>query len=105
MTKISCKECGWKGDEQSLLTANNPFHLSEQITGCPQCDSINSTIQVCDVPDCWDDINSCWPNYAIEYLADILNGDYSVAGAREDLESLIGSIHDPRAGGDPVEVK
>ena len=53
----------------------------------------------------YDDINSCWPDYAIEYLADILNGTYSVTDAREDLESLIASEYDPRAGGDSENLK
>lgn len=42
-----------------------------------------------------EDITSCWP-HALDYLADILNGDYPPMLAREDLESLIGSKFDPR---------
>jgi len=45
-----------------------------------------------------DDIEACWPHYRT-YLIDILNGEYTVEAAREDLRSLIGSKYDPRYGG------
>jgi hypothetical protein len=44
-----------------------------------------------------EDVLLLWP-YAIEYLVDILNDEYGVIAARDDLRSLIGSRHDPRAG-------
>jgi hypothetical protein len=37
----------------------------------------------------------CWNHYR-SYLIDILNGDYDLSQAREDLKSLIGSKFDPR---------
>jgi hypothetical protein len=37
----------------------------------------------------------CWP-YHEYYLIQILNGEYSVSEAREDLLSLVGSKYDPR---------
>ncbi len=42
-----------------------------------------------------EDLDLCWP-YHKQYLLDILNGEYSVESAREDLLSLIGSKFDPR---------
>ena len=42
-----------------------------------------------------DDLDACWDYYK-EYLIDILNGDYAVEAAREDLASLIGSKYDRR---------
>ena len=42
-----------------------------------------------------DDVESCWTYYK-EYLVDILNGEYSVESAREDLGGLVGSEYDPR---------
>lgn len=42
-----------------------------------------------------DDVVSCWAYY-LPYLVQILNGEYSVESAREDLSSLIGSRWDPR---------
>lgn len=42
-----------------------------------------------------DDVNACW-EYGLEYLVDILNGDYNIEDAREDLESLIGTKWDKR---------
>ena len=43
-----------------------------------------------------EDVESCW-NYATEYLAQILNGEYSVDSAKEDLRCLIGSKYDSRS--------
>ncbi len=42
-----------------------------------------------------EDLNACWPYYK-QYLIDILNDDYKVEDAREDLLSLIGSKFDER---------
>lgn len=42
-----------------------------------------------------DDLIYCWP-YCKEYLVDILNGDYDLNEARNDLNGLIGSEFDLR---------
>ena len=42
-----------------------------------------------------EDIEACWP-YALDYLANILNMDYKVENAIEDLCSLVGSKYDLR---------
>ena len=42
-----------------------------------------------------EDLDACWPYYK-SYLVDILNGEYPVEAAREDLRSLIGSKWDER---------
>lgn len=42
-----------------------------------------------------EDLDTCWGYYKA-YLIQILNGDYSVEEAREDLRSIIGSEFDPR---------
>lgn len=42
-----------------------------------------------------EDLNACWPHYK-SYLIDILNGEYKVEDAREDLRGLIGSEWDHR---------
>jgi hypothetical protein len=41
------------------------------------------------------DITNCW-EYALDYLVDILNDEYDLKEARNDLRSLIGSKHDKR---------
>lgn len=41
------------------------------------------------------DLVACWPYHA-QYLVDILNGEYPVETAREDLGSLVGTVYDPR---------
>ena len=42
-----------------------------------------------------DDIDACW-EYHKRYLVEILNGEYQLKDAREDLKSLIGSKYDLR---------
>jgi len=42
-----------------------------------------------------DDLDACWPHYK-SYFIEVLNGDYSLADAREDLRGLIGSRFDQR---------
>lgn len=42
-----------------------------------------------------EDLRSCWPHRE-EYLLEMLNGDYPIDKAREDLKSIIGSKYDPR---------
>jgi hypothetical protein len=46
-----------------------------------------------------DDLDACWNDYPKERLIDILNGDYSVKDARDDLRSLIGTKYDARQNG------
>lgn len=46
-----------------------------------------------------DDLDACWNDYPKERLTDILNGDYSVEDARDDLRSLIGTKYDARQNG------
>jgi hypothetical protein len=43
-----------------------------------------------------DDLDNCW-NYHKSYFVDILNGEYDLDKAREDLRGLIGSEFDRRA--------
>lgn len=42
-----------------------------------------------------DDLDSCW-DYSKQYLIDILNGNYKLEDARDDLRGLIGSKFDRR---------
>lgn len=48
-----------------------------------------------------EDLDNCWRHYK-SYLIDILNGDYDLQEAREDLRGLIGSEYDPRANNNLV---
>ena len=45
-----------------------------------------------------EDMEACWI-YNIHYFCDVLNGEYDVKTAREDIMSLIGSKYDGRVGG------
>ena len=42
-----------------------------------------------------EDLDNCWVYYK-SYLVDILNKDYDLDGAIEDLRSLVGSEFDKR---------
>jgi len=42
-----------------------------------------------------DDLDACWPFYK-SYMVDILNGDYELTAAREDLAGLVDSAYDTR---------
>jgi hypothetical protein len=42
-----------------------------------------------------EDIDACWP-YAHAYFLEILNEEYDVRQARDDLTGLIGSKYDTR---------
>ena len=46
-----------------------------------------------------EDLEACWNDYPKERLIDILNGDYTVEDARDDLRSLIGTKYDSRQNG------
>lgn len=46
-------ECGWRGNEDQILIAPNPFDGSDDLTGCPECKSTNSVILACDEQGCW----------------------------------------------------
>ena len=58
--KIKCGErrCGWRGTEDKVLVAKNPFYPGEEIWGCPDCGAINTMLGVCDEPGCWEE-TSC----------------------------------------------
>jgi hypothetical protein len=38
----------------------------------------------------------CWGRHSDAHLVSILNGEYNLQDAKEDLESLVGSKFDPR---------
>jgi hypothetical protein len=43
-----------------------------------------------------EDIENCWGNNTAYFICEILNGNYKVEEARDDLGSLIGSKDDKR---------
>jgi len=43
-----------------------------------------------------DDLTFCWPHFSVDYFLEVLNGEYKLEDAREDLLSLIGSKYDQR---------
>ena len=54
--KVKCIErhCKWKGLDNELLRANNPFDSDDILIGCPQGKGINTIVCVCDEPGCWE---------------------------------------------------
>jgi len=51
--KVKCEECGWRSNESEVMRAPNPWDAGGYIEGCPECNSVNSMIYVCDEPECW----------------------------------------------------
>lgn len=60
--KRLCQFCGWHGQVEEVLTAANPFDPTYEISGCPRCKEPNTTILVCDEPDCWELITCGTPS-------------------------------------------
>jgi len=52
--KLGCQErrCGWRGTQDQMLTAPNPFDPGDSIVGCPGCKSVDTLVEVCDEPGC-----------------------------------------------------
>ena len=50
--KVSCEECGWEGNEETVLIAANPFDGHDTIQGCPRCHSVDTIYQLCDIGKC-----------------------------------------------------
>lgn len=49
-------------------------------------------------PFTMNDLESCWSMYKLAYFLDILNGEYALNDAREDLRGMIGTKYDLRKG-------
>lgn len=71
----------------------------QHIQPCPIKNDTESDLPsatgLCAAPFTEDDVETCWPAYQT-YLVEILNGEYLLEDAREDLRGLIGSKYDPR---------
>ena len=62
---------------------------------CKEESAVASNDGLCAAPFTEDDLETCWPAYQA-YLLEILNGEYPLEDAKEDLRGLIGSKYDPR---------
>jgi len=82
---MECKKCGVEDTE------NQQHKCSDKQTGSES----PSVTGLCDALFTEEDLETCWPAYQT-YLVEILNGEYSLNDAREDLRGLIGSKYDPR---------
>lgn len=53
---LFCTEnhCNWIGREVELLKAPNPFDPEETLTGCPLCRGVNTMLDCCDEPECFE---------------------------------------------------
>jgi hypothetical protein len=54
--KVRCnvRRCDWRGLQEDVLTAPNPFDNEDTIIGCPNCKSIDTIETVCDEDGCWE---------------------------------------------------
>ena len=53
MSKVICLECEWRGSYGELLVAKHPFDSEDNVTGCPNCKSLDSCRMCCDEKDCF----------------------------------------------------
>jgi hypothetical protein len=51
--KVECGECAWHGSIADVPTAENPFDPTERVTGCPNCNAVESMIECCEWEGCW----------------------------------------------------
>ncbi len=58
--KRTCKECGWHGQSDELLTADHPF-TADILVFCPQCKQVDSCLVACDTDGCWDSVTCGTP--------------------------------------------
>lgn len=58
--KLSCDVCDYRGTDNGLLEAFNPFDRSDIIRGCPQCKSIDCFTELCDEEDCEQPVTCGW---------------------------------------------
>lgn len=72
-------------------------HPGSNMVNCQMCAIENQDTAILHLPTKFteEDLDSVWQYYK-SYLVDILNGDYDLNEAREDLRGLVGSEHDKR---------
>lgn len=51
--RLMCEECGWRGDDCTVLRAQDPFNSGCDLVACPQCRE-QAIRTCCDEPGCWD---------------------------------------------------
>lgn len=62
MTRVTCSQCGWKGNVDELAKGIDPFDNTMEILACPKCNQLENTIrQSCDEPGCWQPATCGYP--------------------------------------------
>lgn len=80
--RFKCQECGKIYFSGEFLRAKNPFDDSDEISGCPNCKSINCFYGVCDFELCKRDSTCGTPtNSEFGYIR-------HCGGHREEVEEL-----------------
>lgn len=61
--KLICRECDWQGQSEDMLKGKHPFK-DEEIAGCPECHSVESTVAACEYEGCWRETSNGapWPD-------------------------------------------
>lgn len=62
MSKQRCDECGWRGTDDQVLRAPNPFDPEDTLYGCPDCKQVECLRRACDDPECWEFASCGWPD-------------------------------------------
>ena len=62
-----CNDCDWRGADDQLLRAPNPFEPRETICACPECRQVNDFTNMCDEPGCKLEAGCGWKPKDEEY--------------------------------------
>jgi hypothetical protein len=89
-----CDECDWRGNDDEMLRAPNPFDPEWSLTGCPECKQVNAFTNVCDEPGCRLDAGCGWKPRGAAYRrtcgahmgSALLSAGYSLADVGAVLE-------------------
>lgn len=62
-TRIRCNACDHEGELNTLLSAVNPFDVTDTINGCPVClQCTEGFTALCDEPTCHQAATCGWPS-------------------------------------------
>lgn len=62
INKCKCMQCEHVCEESEVLIAQNPFDITDMVSGCPQCKSVDSLVTACDAEGCTRVATSGWPS-------------------------------------------
>jgi hypothetical protein len=62
MTLWRCQECGWRGDEEEIISFADPVLEGNSWNICPECRAAEQFDNMCDEPECRKVATCGWPS-------------------------------------------